>query len=125
NGDGGGHGAPFLARRIWTATLTSITPTATVKIAVPMTLIWGGVATRAAPQTKSGNVTVWPELKVVITKSSIESAKQRSSAARIAGASSGSVTLRNVVHSLAPRSIAASSRWRSKPISRALTVTTT
>ena len=37
---------------------------------------------------------------------------------------SGSVTFWNVVHSLAPRSIAASSRWRSKPISRAFTVTT-
>ena len=37
---------------------------------------------------------------------------------------SGSVTFWNVVHSFAPRSIAASSRWRSKPISRALTVTT-
>ena len=42
----------------------------------------------------------------------------------IAGASSGSVIFRNVVNSFAPRSIAASSRWRSKPISRAFTVTT-
>ena len=37
---------------------------------------------------------------------------------------SGSVTLRKVAHSFAPRSIAASSRWRSKPINRAFTVTT-
>src|SRR5206468_8332650 len=45
-------------------------------------------------------------------------------AARIAGAIKGSVTFRKVAHSFAPRSIAASSRWRSKPISLALTVTT-
>ena len=42
----------------------------------------------------------------------------------MAGAISGSVTLVNVVSSFAPRSIAASSRWRSNPIRRALTVTT-
>src|SRR5262249_2859203 len=51
----GGHAAvPFLARAIWITTLTSMIETATAKIAVPMTLICGGVATRAAPQTKSG-----------------------------------------------------------------------
>ena len=61
----------------------------------------------------------------MITKSSTESAKPSRSAARIAGAISGSVTFRNVVHSFAPRSIAASSRWRSKPTRRAFTVTTT
>ena len=38
---------------------------------------------------------------------------------------SGNVTFQNVVHSLAPRSIAASSRWRGKPCIRARTVTTT
>ena len=97
----------------------------TKKIAEPITLTCGGAATRAAPQTKSGNVTVVPALKLVITKSSTESAKTSSPAASTAGAISGSVTFRNVVHSLAPRSIAASSRWRSKPISRAFTVTTT
>ena len=41
------------------------------------------------------------------------------------GRISGKVTFQNVVHSFAPRSIAASSRWRSKPYSRARTVTTT
>src|SRR6478752_5814775 len=71
-----------------------------------------------------GNVTDVPETKYVTTKSSIEMAKQSRNAARIAGVISGSVTFRNVVNSLAPRSIAASSRWRSNPISRALTVTT-
>src|SRR5215831_13788743 len=79
---------------------------------------------RAAPQTKIGNVTDEPALKYVTTKSSTEIEKQRRNAARTAGTISGSVTFWKVVHSLAPRSIAASSRWRSKPISRALTVTT-
>ncbi len=65
-----------------------------------------------------------PALKYVTTKSSIEIAKQSASEARMAGAISGSVTLVNVVSSFAPRSIAASSRWRSNPIRRAFTVTT-
>ena len=66
-----------------------------------------------------------PAVKYVITKSSIESANPRSAAASIAGASNGRVILRKVVTSSAPRSIAASSRWRSKSIRRAFTVTTT
>ena len=99
--------------------------TATMKIALAITLTCGGTETRAAPQTKSGNVVVEPATKYVITKSSIERAKPSSAALRIAGASSGSVILRNVVNGPAPRSIAASSRWRSKSISRAFTVTTT
>ena len=41
------------------------------------------------------------------------------------GKMSGNVTFQKVVHSLAPRSIAASSRWRGNPCSRAFTVTTT
>ena len=45
-----------------------------------------------------------------MTKSSIDSAKPRRAAASIAGAINGSVTLRKVVTSFAPRSIAASSR---------------
>jgi hypothetical protein len=103
----------------------SMPAVAITKIAVPITLICGGVATRAAPQTKSGNVIVAPALKYVITKSSIESAKASSPAARMPGMIRGSVTFRNVTHSLAPRSIAASSRCRSNPTSRARTVTTT
>ena len=55
----------------------------------------------------------------------MESANPSSAAASIAGAMRGSVTFRKVVTSFAPRSIAASSRWRSKPIRRAFTVTTT
>ena len=66
-----------------------------------------------------------PELKFVITKSSIESANASSAAARTPGAISGSVTLVKVVHAFAPRSCAASSMWRSKPINLDLTTTTT
>src|SRR5436309_2411555 len=99
-----------LTRRRWTSMFATIATTATVKIAVPITFTCGGAPTRAAPQTKSGNVTSAPALKYVTTKSSIESAKQSRSAARIAGAISGKVTFRNVAHSFAPRSIAASSR---------------
>src|SRR5205085_3553749 len=113
------------ARVFWKMMFAIIPPTATTKIAVPMTLICGGSATRAAPHTNKGNVVVAPELKYVITKSSTESANASSAAEMIPGAMSGSVTLPNVVHSFAPRSIAASSRWRSKPTSRAFTVTTT
>ena len=61
-----------------------------------MTFTCGGAPMRAAPQTNSGNVVSEPELKYVTTKSSIEIAKHSSSAARIAGAISGSVTFRKV-----------------------------
>ena len=60
-----------------------------------------------------------------MTKSSIERAKASSAAARIPGASSGRVTVRKVASGVAPRSAAASSRLRSKPISRERTTTTT
>ena len=63
---------------------------------MPITFTCGGAPTRAAPQTNSGNVVLDPALKYVTTKSSIEIAKQSRSAARIAGAISGSVTFRKV-----------------------------
>ena len=66
-----------------------------------------------------------PELKLEITKSSIESAKASIAAPISPGASSGRVTLRKVVKALAPRSLAASSSLRSKPINRERTTTTT
>ena len=98
---------------------------ATMKMALPITFTCGGAPTRAAPQTKSGNVISEPETKYVITKSSTERAKPSSAAESTAGAITGSVTLRKVVHPFAPRSMAASSRCRSNVISRAFTVTTT
>src|SRR5207249_7196509 len=111
-------------RRIWKRTFAIIPVTATMKMTLPITFTCGGAPTLAEFQTKTGNVTRGPALKYVTTKSSTETAKQSSIDARIAGAIRGSVTLRKVAHSFAPRSIAASSRWRSKPIRRALTVTT-
>ena len=72
-----------------------------------------------------GNVCVLPAVKFVMTKSSIERLNARSAAATMPGRMSGKVTFQKVVHSVAPRSIAASSRWRGKPVSRARTVTTT
>src|SRR5437588_5290714 len=95
-----------------------------MKITLPITFTCGGAPTRAEFHTNTGNVTRGPALKYVTTKSSTETAKHSSIEARIAGEINGSVTFVNVAHSFAPRSIAASSRWRSKPISRALTVTT-
>ena len=73
----------------------------------------------------SGNVWYWPALKFVTTKSSIEIANASRPAATTPGVISGSVILRIVVHWLAPRSIAASSMWRSIPSRRARIVTTT
>ncbi len=99
--------------------------TVATRIIVPMTLICGGTAVRAAPQTQRGKVTSWPELKRVMMKSSTERAKAKRAAARIPGRMRGKVTLRNVCYSFAPRSMAASSRVQSKPRSRAFTVTTT
>ena len=55
------------------------------KIIVASTLTCGGIETRAAPQMNSGNVTVEPALKFVITKSSIDSAKASSAAASTPG----------------------------------------
>jgi hypothetical protein len=92
---------------------------------VPITFTCGGTPTRVAPNTQIGKVCVWPELKLVITKSSIDSANDSRAPARIPGKISGRVTLRKVAHGLAPRSWAASSRVRSKPARRARTVTAT
>ncbi len=44
-------------------TLTSIAVRAITKMAVPITFTCGGAPILAAPQTKSGNVTLEPELK--------------------------------------------------------------
>src|SRR5205823_5613140 len=113
-----GHAAAPRVRfalRYCQKTLPSPSAIATRKIALATTFTCGGTATRAMPQTKIGNVCVGPALRYVMTKSSIESAKPSSAAASIAGAMSGSVTFWKVTSSFAPRSIAASSKCRSKP----------
>jgi len=43
--------------------LASIAASATMKMAVPITFTCGGAPTRAAPQTKSGNVIFGPATK--------------------------------------------------------------
>ena len=91
----------------------------------PTTLICTGSAFLMIPQTQIGKVLVVPDTKLVITKSSIERENASKAAAITPGNMSGKVTRQKVVHSFAPRSIAASSRWRSNPARRAFTVTTT
>ena len=120
-----GRTARHARRAALLQTVSSISASVTKKIIVAIMLTCGGIATRAAPQTNSGNVTVEPALKFVITKSSTDSANASSAAASTPGAISGSVTRMNVWKPLAPRSCAASSRLRSNPISRDRTVTTT
>ena len=66
-----------------------------------------------------------PALKLVMTRSSNDSAKAIMPPAAIAGARSGSVTWRKVLTADAPRSRAASSRCGSSPIARARTMTAT
>ena len=114
-----------LALRYCQKTLPSAIAIATRKIALATTFTCGGTATRAMPQTKTGNVCVAARIEVrddevVDREREARAARRRASPARC----SGSVTLRNVVSSFAPRSIAASSRCRSNPIRRAFTVTT-
>ncbi len=64
-----------------------------------------------------------PDVKLAITRSSIDSEKARSQAAATAGAISGKVTVKNTVTGRAPRSAAASSRSRGKPTRRERTTT--
>ena len=104
---------------------TTAIRTPTAKISVPMTLTWGGRPTRVAPQIHSGKVTVVPAVKLVTTKSSMDSARASSTPERIAGRIIGKVTFQNVIHGDAPRSAAASSMERSRVSTRARTTTAT
>ena len=51
-------------------------PTAIRKIAVPITWTCGGRLLRIVPQIQSGNVFTRPDVKLVMTKSSIERLKR-------------------------------------------------
>ena len=104
---------------------TTTTISAIKNIEEPITFAWAGIPRAAAVYTNFGKVVTVPELKLVIIKSSKESEKERSAAAAIPGATNGRVTLLNVCHSFAYRSIAACSRRGSRDAIRALTVTTT
>ncbi len=68
---------------------------------VPITLICGGMPRWAAPQTNIGKVTVWPEFRFVMMKSSKDSEKLSSAADRMPGKTSGKVIRQKVCHSLA------------------------
>src|SRR5690606_2901108 len=84
--------------RSWTsATITR----AMTKTAVPTTFTSRGMPRWAEPQTNIGNVTLVPELKLVMMKSSNDSDNDNSAAAAMPGSTSGRVTLRNVAHSVA------------------------
>src|SRR5690242_12890236 len=97
----------------------------TAKIALPNTKTCGGMPILVAPYTQTGNGTEAPLTKFDVTKSSMEIAKAIRAPAMTPGLISGKVIFLNVTHAFAPRSSAASSRDRSKPASRALTVTVT
>ncbi len=92
---------------------------------MPITWTCGGRLFRIVPQIQTGKVLTRPDVKLVMMKSSIDSAKTSRAAATMPGRMSGKVTFQKVCHSLAPRSMAASSRFRSNPWIRARTVTTT
>src|SRR5665811_2502312 len=66
-----------------------------------------------------------PVVKLAITRSSSESENASIQPAAMAGAISGKVIVKNVLSGGQPRSIAASSRLRSKKTSRACTITVT
>src|SRR3954469_8884161 len=114
----------LLPRRERMLVATAIS-TPTPKISVPMTLTCGGRPTRVAPQIHSGNVTVLPAVKLVTTKSSMDSANASRMPENTAGRMIGKVTFQNVVHGVAPRSAAASSIERSRVTTRARTMAAT
>src|SRR5258708_10813891 len=97
----------------------------TAKMALPNTKTWGGMPTRVAAYTHTGNGTDEPLTKLEVTKSSMDKANAIKAPARTPGMMIGSVILWKVTHAFAPRSWAASSRERSKPDRRARTVTAT
>src|SRR3954453_9306644 len=111
----------FLERMLVATAISTPTP----KISVPITLTCGGRPTRVEPQIHSGNVTVLPAVKLVTTKSSMDSANASRMPEKTAGRMIGKVTFQNVVHGVAPMSAAASSIERSRVTTRARTMAAT
>jgi hypothetical protein len=72
--------------------------------------------------TDIGVLPALEESRSTMTKSSITPENTSTALAKMAGASSGSMTRRMVCNRLAPRSEAASSYWRPSPTSRAWTM---
>ena len=90
-----------------------------------ITLTCGGIDTRAAPQMKSGNVTVEPALKFVITKSSTDRAKASSAAAQHPGRDQRQCHAHERLEAVRAEVLRRLLELRSKPIRRERTVTTT
>src|SRR5919204_490035 len=98
----------------------------TTRMTVLTALIVGSMLRRTIEYTTSGSVELpGPATNEVMRKSSNEMVNANSAPERIPGQSCGTVTRQKVVTSSAPRIIAASSRLRSIPWSRASTTTTT
>ncbi len=72
--------------------------------------------------TDIGVLPALEESRSTMTKSSITPENASTALAKMAGASSGSITRRMAASRLAPRSAAASSYWRPNPTSRAPTM---
>src|SRR5882757_101080 len=89
----------FRRRRVSSPPRTRIT--ASRNIAVPTTLICGGMSRWAEPHTYIGKVTVRPAFRFVMMKSSKDKEKLSSAAARMPGKTSGNVIRQNVCHSFA------------------------
>ena len=68
---------------------------------MPITLTCIGTPRCATPQTNIGKVVVVPALRLVMMKSSKDSEKLSSAAARMPGNTSGKVTRQNVCDALA------------------------
>ena len=95
-------------------------------MALDRALTSGVTPIRIMEKTRTGRVVdPGPETKKVMTKSSMDSVKARRAPPRIPGMIKGKVIRRKVCHSLAPRSLAASSKVMSKSARRALTTTAT
>ena len=84
--------------------LTTANPIPTMNIAVPKTKTCGGIPTRVAPYTHTGNGGFDPLTKFEVTKSSMDSAKDMRAPASTPGMMSGKVINRNVVSGRAPKS---------------------
>ena len=79
----------------------STSSSATRNITVPTTFTCCGMPRCAAPHTNIGKVIVLPWLKFVTMKSSNDSEKLSSAAARMPGKTSGNVIRQNACHSMA------------------------
>src|SRR5690606_27733198 len=105
---------------------TQTKPSVATSMRVDSALILGLTPNLTMENTCRGRVVEpGPAVKNVMMKSSIDTVRARRAPAATPGSTSGSVTRRKVVHSSAPRSIAARSRLGSRPCRRARTTRAT